>query len=468
MIDFSHVEQYRENNRIEAKKALGGLPRSIWETYSAFANTLGGIILLGVEEYSDHSLHPVDLPDPEGMIREFWEIVAKGRKVSANILSERDVTVETVNGKRIIAIRVPRAGRCDKPVFIDGDPMTGSYRRNGEGDYRCPKEEIEAMLRDATVQTQDMRVLKELGVDTLCEKSIRAYRTRLLECRGASVWQELDGTEFLRRVGAVGQGDDGVSHPTAAGLLMFGSASEIVKIYPAYHLEYQEKLDPVGAHRILSSSGDWSGNLYDFYMRVSQRITEDAERFPQNAAEIGRVLREALANCLINADYRGARGIVVVKTAREITFSNPGSFRVDPKAAMLGGVSDPRNRALIKMFSMIDVGKGMGSGISNMFGVWKKQGWSAPVITERFDPDRITLSLTLGKDGDGAGTIQAVAHRQAILSYLTERVTAKGGEIADLIGINPTKATDLLEQMVREQLLTAEGSDENRSYRLKA
>ena len=89
MIDFSKIEQYRENNRIEAKKALGGLPKSIWETYSAFANTHGGIILLGVEEWADKSLHTVDLPDPDRLIKEFWDIVNNPNKTSVNVLSSR-------------------------------------------------------------------------------------------------------------------------------------------------------------------------------------------------------------------------------------------------------------------------------------------------------------------------------------------------------------------------------------------
>ena len=150
MIDLSNLENYKENNRIEAKRATGGLPESIWESYSAFANTLGGVILLGVEELADKSLHPVDLPDPEGLINEFWEKVNDTRVVSANILSDDDVSVEESDGKRIVVIRVPRATREQRPIFIGKDALRGSYRRNGEGDYPCPKMEVLAMIRMAS------------------------------------------------------------------------------------------------------------------------------------------------------------------------------------------------------------------------------------------------------------------------------------------------------------------------------
>lgn len=36
--DLSQFDEYREDNRREVKKANGGLPTSLWDTYSSFAN----------------------------------------------------------------------------------------------------------------------------------------------------------------------------------------------------------------------------------------------------------------------------------------------------------------------------------------------------------------------------------------------------------------------------------------------
>ena len=104
VMDLPNLVQYREHHRRAAKKSTGGLPKSLWETYSSFANTLGGIILLGVEEYRDKSLHPVNLPDPDELIEEFWEIANDIQKVSTNILSYDDVYVQKIEEKHIIVI----------------------------------------------------------------------------------------------------------------------------------------------------------------------------------------------------------------------------------------------------------------------------------------------------------------------------------------------------------------------------
>ncbi|MBE5730410.1 MAG: AAA family ATPase [Clostridiales bacterium] len=481
MIDFTQIEKYKENNRIEAKKAIGGLPHSIWETYSAFANTLGGVILLGVKEHADKTLHAVDLPDPEMLVAEFWDIISNTNKVSVNILCENDVTIEQIDGKRIVAIRIPHAQRSDKPVHVDGNPFAGSYRRNGEGDYRCTQAEVRAMMRDAAIRTQDMDVLDGIGTDVFDYKAVKRYRACLKTNRHEHAWNELTDEEFLLKIGAVGIGKDGEMHPTAAGLLMFGYAREIVSIYPDFYLEYTERLDgeSESTYSIVSSSGEWSGNIFDFYSRVYERIThgikDNYEVGKRNCARVVEALREALANSLINADYYGRLGVVVTKQKDVITFSNPGRFRIQLQAAKIGGVSDPRNSLLTKMFNLIDVGDGSGSGIPNIFSVWKKQGWHAPELCEYFDPDRITLSLPISKgekkDTQASGdkkAARAYAHKGAIISYLTENVIANSTEIAQLLGVKEDRAKEILADMVKDGYIVASGSNDDGMYKLKA
>jgi len=151
MLDLDHISRYKENNRLEAKKATGGLPESLWETYSAFANTLGGVILLGVEELPDKTLRPVQLPDTDWLLSDFYDIISDPKKVSFNILSDKDVSVHTSQGHRIIVINVPRADRKHKPVYIGKDPYSGTYRRSGDGDYRCTCDEVDALVRESLV-----------------------------------------------------------------------------------------------------------------------------------------------------------------------------------------------------------------------------------------------------------------------------------------------------------------------------
>lgn len=471
MIDLDHLEKYTENNRIEAKKALGGLPHSIWETYSAFANTLGGVILLGVEEYRDKTLHTVDLPDPEALVREFLESANDPNKASVNLLTSRQIRIEEVNGDRIIVIEVPRAPRYDKPVYVGGDPVCGSYWRSGEGDHRLTAEELEAMRRDAAVRTQDMRLLKDTELSVLCAESIAAYRQCMKNSRPHHVWTDLDDCAFLLKLGAAGTGEDGSVHPTAAGLLMFGRTQEILREYPQYCLDFRDETGET-EERYLSSSGSWSGNVFDFYRCVSGRLQAGPDDAPVNKA-----IREALANCLVNADYYGRKGIVVVRKKELITMSNPGDFRVGLDAARAGGQSDPRNGVIMKMFYLIDIGERAGSGIPSILYIWKQQGWSEPTLKQSFSPNRITLSLPMTERHDDKTAVRrngqnsaarTGAQKAMIIDYLTERAEGTVPELAALLGVRDSRAAELLAELTEEGITAEKGEGANRTYKMKA
>ena len=446
---------------------------------------------MGVEETADKSLQVANggLSDPDSLIDDFWKIINNPKKVSINILSNKDVYVQSIDGKNIIVIDIPRAGRSYRPVYIDGNPITGTYRRNGEGDYKCTPEEYQTMVRDASVKTVDMLVLEEMDLSVFNAESIDSYRMRMHLSRPNHVWETLNDEDFLLRLGAIGIGSDGKKYPTTAGLLMFGNEYCITREFPTYFLDYQEQYDESlrWTDRIVSSSGDWSGNVYDFYFRVYQRLIQDIKvpfamegGIRVDDTPVHQALREALANCLVNADYYGRQGVVIIKRKNQITFSNPGSFRIEIDAAKSGGVSDPRNSAMLKMFNLINIGERAGSGIPNILSVWSKQGWMEPIIKETFEPERASLILSMIKNpaikiGDKKSAIKIGDKKSAInektkrliIEYLTIHVSASCVEIAQAIGLKESRTREYLKSLVLEDMLVSEGANRNRKYFLK-
>ena len=117
---LAHPEQLRESISLEFKEATGGLPRDLWETYSAFANTEGDTILLGIREDNDsHEFSPVGVTGTNTLIQDFWDGVRNPQRVSADVLPPRAVLVcHDSEGRDYVAINVPRANRFSLPVRI--------------------------------------------------------------------------------------------------------------------------------------------------------------------------------------------------------------------------------------------------------------------------------------------------------------------------------------------------------------
>lgn len=90
------------------------------------------------------------------------------------------------------------------------------------------------------------------------------------------------------------------------------------------------------------------------------------------------------------------RNIVIDKTFRKVTISNPGTFRIEIEEAISGGISDARNGNIFNMFSLINVGERSGTGICNLFYVWNENGFRQPQIIETINPDRTRIILDFG------------------------------------------------------------------------
>lgn len=403
---------YKENSLLEVKSARGGLPNSLWESYSAFANSEGGVIVLGVKENSkDGSLYVEGLEDVHKLLKDFWNMVNNRQKVSCNILTDSMAVPDKLEGKDVIVIRVPRAERTSRPVYVGSDPRTGTYRRNFEGDYHCSLEEVSLMIRDSALVTDDNKLLTDLDVSVFCPDTVKSYRNIFKLIRPNHLWNKEDDAMFLRRIGAVRE-DKGTGkfHPTVAGLLMFGYEYEISAVFPNYFLDYQEnRTNGIYARwtdRITSQSGDWSGNVFDFLLRIIPKLQADLKvpfMFKGNHLDedtpLHKTVREATVNMLANADFYGRRGVVVQKGADGFRFANPGSMRVSLTEAIQDSASDPRNGVMMKMLAMVKYGERAGSGLQGIFKTWQSVYHCEPQleVTTSGGVDRTTL--TLGFEG---------------------------------------------------------------------
>lgn len=400
--------KYGENINLECKKAESTVPNAVWETYSSFANTEGGIILFGVEENIKETNFEkrftfVSINNPDQRIKDFWNTI-NSEKVSVNILVDSDVGTCVVNGATIIWIHVPQADYRQRPVYLNGNPLKGSFKRNHEGDYHCTAEEVKAMLRDASDSGNDGGLLNGFTMDDIDVNSLRSYRIEFEHRNPEHIWNGVDDLTFLKNMGGYAiDRSTGKGWLTAAGLLMFGQGVAVRERFDNIRMDYLDESNLVPGSRWsdrLTYDGMWENNLYNFLRQVTPKLVSGLKRpfklegmVRIDDTPIHHAIREAIINMLIHSDYLITGVLKIVKTDTGFYFSNPGSLKLAIPAIYEGGHSVARNPRLQTMFRMIGYGDNIGSGFPTILSVWGNEKWRKPDLSQNEELHQVELRL---------------------------------------------------------------------------
>jgi ATP-dependent DNA helicase RecG len=388
-----------EDVEIECKRASGGLPKDLWETLSAFANTRGGRIVLGVDERQGFA--PEGVPNVDARLKELWDGLRNPQKVSGVVCSEGDVTVETVEGKSLLVIRVPAAPRRDRPVYLNNNPYLGTYVRRHSADYRCDKAEVDRMIREASGATADSAIVAEFSLDDLDRDALTSYRNRFQTRDPASPWNGYDDARFLKALGGMARDRaNGVEGITVAGLLMFGRPETIREWRGRHLIDYRRLPGPTDVQERWVERIAWEGNLFGAFFAIYPRLIADqpipfqlVDGVRTEHGPLHDALREALVNLLVHADYTESDASLILRSADGFLFRNPGSSRVPEDDMLIGNRSDPRNPSLALMFRKIGLAEEAGTGIPKIIQVWREMGFQLPGIQPGSDRYEFTIEL---------------------------------------------------------------------------
>ena len=490
--DIKDLMLYGERINIEYKEAAGDLPKSLWETYSAFANTIGGVIVLGIKEhrnrYEEDRFEIKGVADADKMLKSFWDTI-NSDKVSRNILFDDDVECIDYEGKTLIAIHVPMANYTMRPVYINKNLLSGSFKRNYEGDYHCTDEEVKSMLRDANENGNDGLMLENYDMNDIDLPTLHAYRNHFKISNLDHVFNHLDDKEFLRNMG--GMTTDRITRReglTMAGLMMFGKGLPVRDRFDNIRMDYIDKTNLIGDSRWsdrLTYDGTWENNLFNFFTRVMPKLTADLKRpFKLEGMEriddtpVHKAVREAMTNMIIHADLFITGVLKVEKHDKEFLFSNPGSLKLPIEDIMNGGNSKARNPRIQNMLRMIGFGDNIGSGYPTILRAWKDEHWRKPTLLDRTELRQVDLTMPMisllpesvlnaMKAYYGEETYHAMtSEEQMILAYVWNGDSISNTELQQLLGLNSIEVGKILHQMVAKQLLNKENKNRWTTYTL--
>lgn len=464
---------------VEAKRAEGGLPKSVRETLSSFSNSQSGVIILGLDEAS--GFQATGVADPSKMAADLASLCANDMEPKLRPLIQAHI----FEGVSLVVAEIPEIDPSLKPCYYKGAGITkGSYVRVHDGDHRLSSFEVQMMLSGRGQPREDEEAVEGSSVAELDDELVQGFVARLRTNRPYA-FRDLGDKDVLRRSRILVEGKAGECL-SVAGLLALGSFPQ--ERFPQLMLTFIHYPTESGAETVTGArfldnvalEGPIPVIVRDALAVLRRNMARrsvvsgpgrsDVWEYPETA------LREAVVNALVHRDLspasRGAQVQAEMYPDR-LLVRNPGGLFGPVSVDTLGqeGVSSSRNAVLMRILEDVPIPgesrtvcENRGSGIRSMISALRAAGMSPPRFEDRISsfsvtfPNHALLSdavvewiRSLGESHltDSQCMALAMLHEGAILDNPTYR---------NATGIDSRIATSELQDLVARELVVQDGS----------
>lgn len=482
-------DQKTDNERVEAKSAQKDLPKSIWDTVSAFANTRGGIILLGVDEKNNFSLIPDLAVDKYSnkLIAGLDDRPGQSPQV-APTPTYRLGTVR-IEGCTVLALEIDslrgdpqKAGMMPCHVKNKGI-IKGSFKRVFDHDQLLSTYEIHELQARSGTDNTDRQTVDEADLDDLNGDAVSDLINRM-KAQGSRIAEGgASREEVLNRLNVLSNGN-GHGSPTFAGIMTLGWYPQ--QFYPQLFIDVTmhpgtEKSTGVGGLRFESR------RICDGPMPVAieSAVTEVLSQLRTRYREKGNgiveepeipviAIREAIANAVMHRDYgdhaRGQQVAVDIYSDR-IEIINPGGLWGDRTLENLGeNRSVSRNEVLAKLLSLVadadghKVAENQGSGIQRMVGALREFGLLKPTFRDEIGSFKVTLhrfGLISSEVRQWLDSLPGVRTRtqEVALALAKDLGAVTVANLREHLGLDSDDARRELRELQAQGWLRADGTD---------
>jgi len=347
----------KESDNLEFKSSLSE-SKKIIQTISAFANTTGGNIIIGISP----NKKILDLQIGEATM----ENLANKIKENTDPKQFPEIKTKKIDNKKTIIIKVEESS--SKPVFA----FNIAYKRVGRTNQKISSEEIRKMARETEKIYWDEQICKEAKLDDIDKKKITWYLKQRENARNISRKIKIPTNKLLQNIKAL-KG----ARPTNAGILFFGKFPQ--KFFPNARLRLVRFKGTKITHPTLDTI-DCEGTIWeminmteDFIRKNIRLLSERTEKSFRRETKFEypiKALREAIINALIHRDYLETADVRVFIFDNRFEVISPGTFPngISPKNPM----HKPVNKTLCQLIYDIGFIEKYGSGIYMMRELSKK------------------------------------------------------------------------------------------------